>query len=532
MSVGVIGPAALSIRTAHAAGVFEGPVPRATCGAGSLPEDALQGEVPLKDRQSGRSQLGFRCNLELVGQHQGEGASWQNAWYSHCDYYDTKSGIPPTGNGQVNPGTQVIDVSDPAHPVLTAHLTSQAMMGAWESLKVNQKRGLLAAVAAYDPAGNGPLFFDVYDVKSDCAHPQLLGSLAADVSTSSPANIGAGHEGAWAPDGLTYYGTGGRGETAFDVSDPTNPKAIYTDQNTHGLSISDDGRSAYMTGPSCGNGLKIVDESTVQQRQGTVVSTPVVGTVCWTDGGVAQHTIPIFYGGHPYLVFVDEGGSCPPGTQAFVVECSDGSSALQGPAGAARIIDIQDPTHPVVVSKLKLEIHMPQNASAASADIAGNGGFGYEGHYCAVDREVDPTAVACGYFQSGIRVFDVRDPLSPREVAYFNPPAQVAKHGTLPGSEHDGGPNNTQPPNDTTDWCTSQIRFTQGPDGSPMLWAQCQDNGFMALRFTNGVYPLTSAAVVPEAPWSVVTLPTLGAAAALTLWTRRRRARHPIRSGD
>jgi hypothetical protein len=66
----------------------------------------------------------------------------------------------------------------------------------------------------------------------------------------------------------------------------------------------------------------------------------------------------------------------------------------------------------------------------------------------------------------------------------------VKRHGRLPGSEHDGGPNNSQPPNLTADWCSSQVRFFHAADGSWELWAQCQDNGFMALKFTNHAYPL------------------------------------------
>jgi hypothetical protein len=139
---------------------------------------------------------------------------------------------------------------------------------------------------------------------------------------------------------------------------------------------------------------------------------------------------------------------------------------------------------------LRLAIQTPKYYDRNQADIAGDGLFGYEAHYCAVDRQYNPTAVACGYFQSGIRVFDIRDPFHPREIAYFNPPAQASKHGTLNGSEHDGGSTNSQPPNDTTDWCTSQIRFYTAPNGTHELWAQCQDNGFMTLRFTNGSYPL------------------------------------------
>ena len=510
-----------------AAAPFEGPVPRANC-ANNNPfylEPAAQGEVPLADRNSGRSQLGYRCNLELLGQFQAQGAGWQNAWYDHCDYFDTKTSIDPTkfpnggGNGQTSPGVQVIDGSDPAHPVRTVNLDTPAMDGPWESLKVNQKRGLMAGVGGFGGDVAGPLYFDVYDVKSDCAHPKLL--------SSTPTDLPNGHEGNWAPDGLTYYGSSlGGTMAAIDVSDPTSPKPLAVFPSVtqpgslnHGLSLSDDGNTLYATsigGLANGvgaNGLEIFDVSAIQSRSAAPV--PIhVSSLYWTDGSTAQHTIPIFYGKHPYLVFVDEGGGNTVGS---------GTSGV--PAGASRIIDIADPLHPTIVSVLRLEIQTVPNATPNQADIAGNGNFGYEAHYCAVDQEVDPTALACGYFQSGIRVFDIRDPAHPAEIAYYNPPAQVQKHGTLNGSEHDGGSTNSQPPNDSTDWCASQIRFYQAPDGSYQLWAQCQDNGFMALRFTNAAYPLGPTVSVPESPWTVTVLPLAGVATAAILGGGRRRRR-------
>jgi len=64
------------------------------------------------------------------------------------------------------------------------NLTTGAMIDPWESLKVNQARGLLAGVFVAD--AQGAAFFDVYDVKDDCAHPKLLATV--------PVN-GLGHEG-------------------------------------------------------------------------------------------------------------------------------------------------------------------------------------------------------------------------------------------------------------------------------------------------------------------------------------------------
>lgn len=68
--------------------LFESPVPRAECGAGSRPETGLQGQV--SDRESGRSAEGYTCNVEVVG-HYGaaegfEGAEWQHAWFDHGAY--------------------------------------------------------------------------------------------------------------------------------------------------------------------------------------------------------------------------------------------------------------------------------------------------------------------------------------------------------------------------------------------------------------------------------------------------------------
>ena len=97
-------------------------VPKANCGPGDRTESGLQGETTQEERFSGDSELGYNCNLKLVGQQpQGafEGAFSQNgpAYFDHCAYYATED--DPL---QQHPGVVVLDVSDPRHPRVTAYL--------------------------------------------------------------------------------------------------------------------------------------------------------------------------------------------------------------------------------------------------------------------------------------------------------------------------------------------------------------------------------------------------------------------------
>lgn len=447
---------------------IEGPVPRAECGPGSRPETALQGEVTLADRESGRSSEGYTCNLEQIGNYRGEGAQWQFAGYGDCAYYGTR-----IHGSQEKRGTIVLDASDPTRPRFSTNLTSPAMLDSWESLKVHEGRGLLGAVLGSGPVPYGG-YFDVYDVAGDCAHPRLLASL--------PVN-GLGHEGEWAPDGRTYYAAGLSGPgavSAIDVSNPEAPRLITTflaSRLIHGMGVSQDGNRLYLahvnedwvpaaaTGRSVttSNGLGIYDVSEIEART-TSPQVTLVSELGWNDGAIGQHAVHITDQGKPYVVFVDEFNH-----------------------GGTRIIDIADEGNPRIVSKLKLEIQMPGHWELAHRETAynhENGGvlpFGYNSHYCTPDRHVDPTILACSNFESGIRVFDIRDVAAPREIAYFNPGGD----GTRSPASWGGT---------TSGYTSSQIRII-AERGE--LWFTDHDRGFYIVRFTNGVWPFRSV----NSPW-------------------------------
>jgi len=483
-------------------------VPKASCGPNDKPETGLQGQVPAALRANGFN--GFSCNLQLLGQSKGDGANWQSAEFKDgaghvCAYHGTSFGTA----GRTHLGVPVIDITTPSAPMPTAYLTTTSMLDPWESLKVNDRRQLLAADNGHNGAG-GPEI-DLYDLSGDCRNPQLLASVAVgkpDGSTGVPATI-LGHEGAFAPDGLTYYGsdirTGGGQYYAVDISNTTAPKLITTWQpgiaSVHGMSISDDGNRGYFvsktksgtTGPSLSdpaapadNGLIIADVSEIQARR-TNPQIRIIATLLWKDGSFAQHTIPVKIGGKSYVVSVDEGGAG--GLSAADQEEAACRAGLP-PFPMARIIDISDETKPALVSRLMLEVHDPANCSQVLPDLVGLSSFTYGSHYCSVDNKQNATTLACGYFNSGIRVFDIRDPVRPKEIAYFNPPGTTT---ASPGSNHlSFGAGNWAP--GSPDWCSAQVHLdaTKGT-----LWTTCQDNGLLALKFENGVWPFPETTTPP-----------------------------------
>jgi hypothetical protein len=428
------------------------PTPQVECGPGSRPETGIQGRVSPEDHESGRAAMGFTCNTELVGSYTKPNAVGSVAGFKveryvdaaghDCAYYDSTL-MFPTNLFDLEGGVNVLDMADPANPVLTDRLVTPAMDSPHESLVLSQKRGLLAAVVGNLTTNVG--IVDIYDVSGDCRHPVLR--------SSTPVGF-LGHESGMSPDGRTFWSASPASETlvAVDISNPSLPLPLWIgNYDSHGLSISDDGNRAYVAGVD--SGLIILDVSEVQARR----PNPTVREVArlqWNSMSIPQNAIPISVDGHPYLVEIDEFGG-------------------QEQVGAGRIIDIADETRPRVISNLRLEVHQPENFAAQANDAGANNPVqGYAGHYCNVPRRTNPGIVACSMILSGLRVFDVRDPHHPREVAYFNAPVSpriIPPAGVVPA------PSN---------WAMSSPSFVPARDE---IWYSDGLSGFYALRMTNGV---------------------------------------------
>ncbi len=462
--------AALGVASASVAPAPEAPVaptPKATCGPGSRPELGLQGRVSQADHESGRAADGYTCNTELVGSIVDPSAQGTVGGFKvlrhidqtgrECAFYDTTL-LFPTDVFDAEAGVRAVDMSDPANPVVTATLMTPAMLTPHESLVVSDS-GRLAAVAGNPAANVGHV--DVYDVDEDCRHPKLLSSLPIAFF---------GHESGMSPDGDTFYVASPGTSTiqAIALEDLPLMSSAWDslgEYPSHGLSVSDDGNRIYVAGL---DGLHIVDVSQVQER----VPFPDVTEVAhltWDTMSIPQNALPVTIGGRPYLIEIDEFGS--------------GSKV-----GAGRIIDISDETKPAIVSNLRLEVHEPEHF----AEIAGDPGAsnpiqGYAGHYCAVPQRDEPGIVACSMIQSGLRIFDIRDPHHPEEIAYFNAPILDRQ---LP---------------EPTNYAMSAPAFA--PERGE-IWYSDGYSGFSAVRVTNGVWPF--------APGSPAPATTTTAAAAVT----------------
>ena len=401
------------------------PARGAPCGPGDRPETGISGQVPLADQLSRRSAEGYSCNLSLVASTDlGSGGDTQMTWYGDCVYRSV-----PAGGGD---GIAVVDVSDPSHPTLVRVLQEPewsgrgGVLGIHEGIHASAARGILVI-----PIGT---MLTTYEVSEDCTAPRLLSHFDFGFPAEpfkGRAFQGAGiHSGQLSPDGTFYYATDiGNGAisptgpclTIVDLLDVANPKLVmrWGDEfPCHDLDFNTDGTRAYlgfyesMVGhPSAVvgaftpavqpahllSGLRIADTSEVQAR----VPNPEIRILGELTGG-RQHTETYTrIGGRSYVVAADE-GFCP--------------------GGNARIVDVTDDAHPVAVSELTLGVNTLPGCLATQPDLdVGSNILLYMSHYISVDDPQDASLAFISWYGSGLRVFDIRDPFHPAEVAYFNP---------------------------------------------------------------------------------------------------------------
>jgi hypothetical protein len=414
-----------------------------------MPEK-VQGKAPKADYDSGRAEKGYFCNAREIS-HSATSGGYRVERYvdkagHECAFWDSTLLWPHNApeQGAEGPGVYVMDMTDPAKPVHTDTLRTPAMQSPHESVRLNTKRGLLVADMGYPTWHPGML--DVFDVTEDCTHPAL--------QSSTPMGI-LGHEGGFSPDGNTFYVASlyAHTLTAVDLTNPQAPVTLWTtpDYQPHGVSVSNDGNRLYIAEAAFDDsgqdfsGLTILDTTEIQKRV-TNPTVPIVSRLTWPQISTPQNATPFTMKGHKYVLETDEFGS---GEQI----------------GAARIIDIQDEKKPFVVSNLRLAVNKGDQTTDPGDDQVFQG---YQGHYCSLPSRTDPYIVACSFIMSGLRVFDIRNPAHPKEIAYFNKPL-------MPGTGF--------VPNKAGSFAMSAPAYDEETRD---IWYTDGNSGFYVVRLTDG----------------------------------------------
>ncbi len=421
------------------------------CGARDLPEGAsqLQGDVPQADRVEvdgrSRAERGYNCGLALVG-HATLDADGRDplgnanmAWAGSCAYVSgpgTVFGPAEYDAAQDDPhGVAVVDVRDPARPRHVRTLKGAGSTQVSETIYAVDAPGRSTLVVGTygnsvppGPASGGDAM-DVYDVTGDlCRTPRLLGTFVW------PQNI---HNLTLSGDGRYVFATqslqvvdlaplyaGGKARYLGNLEDATESPLVTTSPGAdvddavpaarsprslglaHQVWTTFRGDVLYMGATTKQSEivtvLDIKDWLTDQTRPPRVVSQRSgrghgVDRARIGRGAWLMHSEESVFG-QAYGCYGDEGAPF---------------------AGTAEpyLSDYTDPAHPVLhVSRLGLEINKPENCLAQQ-----DSQVQASSHYNEFDDERNAKLAIVSMQNAGIRVFDVRNPRAPVEVAYFNP---------------------------------------------------------------------------------------------------------------
>lgn len=445
------------------------------CGIHDRPEPGLQGQVPKADQTDGDAKKGYNCGLELVGftplhktangRDSRPNANANMSWAGRCAYvsgstaqlFHSPLAKAPTKGTKGGPGIAVVDVHNPAHPRMVRILRMPGGVSTSETINaVTRPDG--TGVLVVGEYGNDPVSYpkpmDIYTYNTrdpNCAdlhhvpNPTDPGALATYYWPNNIHNLTITPDGDYvyatippqaidlrgmwshirSPKAASYIkyvgdlnkviggapvGVGPLDDVVPQQAQPIHP-GLATD-NSHEAWATDD-KTLYIGGQQAtGDIFTILNVKDWLASDGKKPA-KVLGQYAGRGHSIRSATI----NGHHYLVHSEEsvfGGAygCVP----------QEANPFAGPSQPF-LTNIDDPAHPKFASEMGLEINEPQNCLTQIQDHENDGV-----HYHDVDSATDTHFVMASMWNAGIRVFDVRNPTQPTEVAYFNP-ADVAGPG-------------------------------------------------------------------------------------------------------
>lgn len=411
----------------------------ALCASDDLREPGIQGEVPAGQKPN------YNCGVKLIGQLPVVGSV---AGAGKCVYVRSRG---TQDDSQIS----VIDVRNAAKPVvvgapLPVHMNSESLRAV-----VTKDRGVMVS---------GSSVFDI----SDCLHPKLMGeikwpdttlpgiwrkNLPHDIRINRTGTKVYASFGVWEVDITNLSDPGSwkitdhRCEVAAQAPGPwqevhrqsikagrslcddaTRPAprganfalggsplqaSLLWPQFSHSLDFNADDTRLYVGDQAGGNAALWAPQPKVRIVDLTQSPIKVIGEADGPGHGLDWFRV----GGREYVMHSNEGG-----TKGILTQPEAGDTCKPYPRPTALgwgfeaiVSDVTDPAKARNVSMVKLAINEPQ-----FCDVRKASGRDPWLAYHLIDNPLNARFAALNFGDAGLRIFDIRDPLKPTEVAYFN----------------------------------------------------------------------------------------------------------------
>jgi len=397
----------------------------------------------------GTHDLQGRESLQIVTLSDAANGDW--AYVGHLEsFWDHKPKLNPITRAMEWNGTSILDVADPARPRLVWHIpndgdrNSRSVSVVYDYPFDGSGRDYLirnSEVLTQGETGTD-LKYQIFDISDRATDPSKI-SLVSEITGTPPDSCGKGcggkfimraHKGWWSRDTGYFYAASGEPGfrnvviQIFDLKNPKAPKFVgrawlpglkdgepgYEGQYSHHPNVDEANKRLYVGYRNAGGQAAAFD-----------ISDPARPALVWSIDMKppfrGPHTVsPIKYDTVPNF-----GPTALPRTYALVVDeagAEDNAPCPGGVRSASYMLDITDEQKPFPVAVWQVPV----------GNYCTKGGrFGPHQQAETVNGRInrfDDKLAWIAYFNAGMRVVDLRDPLRPSEVGFYVPKATSLTH--------------------------------------------------------------------------------------------------------